>query len=438
MDDEATDTGAATTCHPEEGGGQGSQESAIAAPGWRTCFASLSLRHNYSNNRILGLMTWDMAAFASCSLLFAAILLALALQDVSALAAEGVAAEGGAALSGGSDGLGAEATRQAVGVVDVLLSGDFWASWRVEISFFLCRLVYALSALPYLVFHLPGIRTLLSHTFATGYTERGECVPHDSYGLSALAKWLEHALGTRELRDALNADEVERLERLCADAKLTLAGGGGEAHAAVAKGALDRKLKALEAELGKAFPPSHPAFAQIFPERLICLEYERSLAEARVARRRAALATQPRGARQTFATWDEHQSAKYGVAWQKDGSECSLCGGTFTFFKRRHHCRTCGRLCCNTCSRAKRVPPQGADVAKRACDRCVLADDKAASGEERPPPSASAEQAVADNSSGDEKGGLAHLATDVSSAAGALKDGFSTFAQDSGVAGAAP
>ena len=81
--------------------------------------------------------------------------------------------------------------------------------------------------------------------------------------------------------------------------------------------------------------------------------------------------------------------------------------------------------------------PRPPELAKRACDRCVLANDQMPSGESPPTPSA-AEAAAAESSSGDEKGGLAHLATDVSSAAGALKDGFSTFAQDSGVAGAAP
>ena len=422
-DSEAGATGAAAM------GSDGSEHAVVgdSNAGWAGCFAActqLTLRHNYGTNRILGLMKWDMLAFASCSALFFAILVALAAQDaatakraadsgdappVSATSLSELMGTAGARTgpkdTGGGDSGG------VISVLDVLLNGAFWASWRVEISFFLCRLVYALSALPYLVFHLPGIRTLLSHTFATGFTENGQCVPHDSHGLSAFTKWLEYALrrGPPTLRDTLSEAEMAKLERMLADAKSTLGGGGrgrrfgvgggadatgeggkeggneggGGGGGAVAKGVLDRKLKELEAELSRAFPPTHPAFPIIFPERLICREYESTLAEARVARRRAA-AKQTSGAKQTFATWDEHQSAKYGVQWQTDASECSLCGASFSFFKRRHHCRSCGRLCCNACSRARRVPHKGAEVAKRACDRCVLAESERKSPSSKP------------------------------------------------------
>jgi hypothetical protein len=61
-------------------------------------------------------------------------------------------------------------------VPDVLLDAAFWSDWRVEVAFFLCRMVYALSALPFVLFHFPGVRTLLSHTFATGFTPHGACV----------------------------------------------------------------------------------------------------------------------------------------------------------------------------------------------------------------------------------------------------------------------
>lgn len=38
--------------------------------------------------------------------------------------------------------------------------------------------------------------------------------------------------------------------------------------------------------------------------------------------------------------------------WQPDNelSACSICGNTFTFLNRRHHCRRCGRLVCGPCS----------------------------------------------------------------------------------------
>ena len=293
-------------------------------------------------------------AFAFCGALFALLVLVLASQDA--------AAAGGAPL------------------VDVLLSDAFWSNWRLEVGFFLVRLVYALSALPYLLFHLPGIRTLLSHTFATGYTEDGACVPCDMVGLSAFAKWLDGTIRRPEVLDQLTATELATLQRLLADARSCLA-------ARPSKGALDRKHKSLEQQLGALILPSHALFPTCFPERLLCLEYERAASEARAAKRRAILSSHPKKA----ATWDEHQSARYGVEWQKDAEsdECALCARRFTFFHRRHHCRQCGRLVCAGCSRARRLPAKGADVPKRACDRCVQAGDDA-------PPAAEGETAAAD------------------------------------------
>ena len=112
-------------------------------------------------------------------------------------------------------------------------------------------------------------------------------------------------------------------------------------------------------------------FATCFPERLICLEYEQAAAKARLAKKQA-LQREAQDAR-AFATWEEHQSAKYGVEWQadKDVKACSLCAQSFTLFNRKHHCRSCGRVVCNACSRARKVPPRGAQQPKRACDRCA-------------------------------------------------------------------
>ena len=38
--------------------------------------------------------------------------------------------------------------------------------------------------------------------------------------------------------------------------------------------------------------------------------------------------------------------------WQPDSevSECPICGRTFTFWYRKHHCRKCGRVVCTSCS----------------------------------------------------------------------------------------
>ena len=71
------------------------------------------------------------------------------------------------------------------------------------------------------------------------------------------------------------------------------------------------------------------------------------------------------------------------VPWEADKPVCSECDRLFTKIRRRHHCRLCGRNCCDDCapSRAFRAPPPGAsgDAATnaatvtqcRACVRCA-------------------------------------------------------------------
>ena len=51
---------------------------------------------------------------------------------------------------------------------------------------------------------------------------------------------------------------------------------------------------------------------------------------------------------------------------------CSICQVSFGFFTRRHHCRACGALCCDACSR-ERVQLQGWAFARRVCDPCFQA-----------------------------------------------------------------
>ncbi|ODV91258.1 hypothetical protein CANCADRAFT_57554 [Tortispora caseinolytica NRRL Y-17796] len=45
--------------------------------------------------------------------------------------------------------------------------------------------------------------------------------------------------------------------------------------------------------------------------------------------------------------------------WQadSDANQCPLCKAPFSFFNRRHHCRHCGRVVCNSCSTSRLVYP---------------------------------------------------------------------------------
>lgn len=60
--------------------------------------------------------------------------------------------------------------------------------------------------------------------------------------------------------------------------------------------------------------------------------------------------------------------------WLPDNKsdECQLCEATFSFFRRRHHCRSCGGLFCTSCSSRKDVVPHRGYYTKpvRVCDLC--------------------------------------------------------------------
>jgi hypothetical protein len=59
--------------------------------------------------------------------------------------------------------------------------------------------------------------------------------------------------------------------------------------------------------------------------------------------------------------------------WTDDASSssCALCASEFGFFRRRHHCRACGGLCCFECSsRQRAIPKLGLNSSERVCDLC--------------------------------------------------------------------
>eukprot|EP00939_MAST-03C_sp_MAST-3C-sp1_P002319 g2319.t1 len=67
-----------------------------------------------------------------------------------------------------------------------------------------------------------------------------------------------------------------------------------------------------------------------------------------------------------------HMSVKYNVEWECDGNDnrCAVCSVRFTLIRRRHHCRLCGNLVCDTCSQS-RLPTAYSGTLERACDECV-------------------------------------------------------------------
>ena len=410
-DDEA---GGAAAAHTSTCADQLGRALALCA-GWTS-------RQNYAANRLLHLLGWDVVAFGSCAALFGLLLLPLASQRVAAEQAAAAAAAATAAFNrtppaelGGPTFAG------------VLFSVGFWGSWRVEISFFLIRLVYALSALPFMIFHVPALRTLLSHTFATGYAPSGACVPADTSGLSSFLAWLEQLLASEPAASLAAAERMKiqaALEeaRQCLQPSGVLGGGGvGAPPRLPPKAVSQRKRADLLAVLEALIPRSHSLFPVLFPERQvcgmepqmcsrvvspsplspspplplqirphppiapillptqICLEYEARVRDDAARKRKSAVTAAKIDDRKTLQTWEEHQAAKYGLdSWQKDSETtlCTLCENPFNIWRRRHHCRSCGRLVCDACSRSRRVPHgSGHARVERACDRCAQEDE---------------------------------------------------------------
>ena len=51
--------------------------------------------------------------------------------------------------------------------------------------------------------------------------------------------------------------------------------------------------------------------------------------------------------------------------------QCHTCSSRFTLFLRKHHCRQCGRIFCDNCSRARRkLRNSPSDELVRVCDGC--------------------------------------------------------------------
>jgi len=52
---------------------------------------------------------------------------------------------------------------------------------------------------------------------------------------------------------------------------------------------------------------------------------------------------------------------------------CMGCGQTFSIVRRRHHCRSCGRVFCGKCSPNQvPLPRYGMDKPVRVCNRCYI------------------------------------------------------------------
>lgn len=68
----------------------------------------------------------------------------------------------------------------------------------------------------------------------------------------------------------------------------------------------------------------------------------------------------------------EIETGKVAPLWTPDAQSdrCNLCETEFSTFFRRHHCRQCGTLVCDSCSIHRILIPHVSDLPVRACDNC--------------------------------------------------------------------
>ncbi|XP_074270098.1 uncharacterized protein LOC141593048 [Silene latifolia] len=66
-----------------------------------------------------------------------------------------------------------------------------------------------------------------------------------------------------------------------------------------------------------------------------------------------------------------------GNNWVIDASHCQSCSSQFTFLNRKHHCRRCGGLFCNTCTQHRMVLRGQGDSPVRICEPCKKIEEAA-------------------------------------------------------------
>merc|ERR1712025_312022 len=76
----------------------------------------------------------------------------------------------------------------------------------------------------------------------------------------------------------------------------------------------------------------------------------------------------------SFAFLEQPQNGdfKQKVDWQTDksSSTCAVCSEKFFVFKRRHHCRKCGMIVCENCSKGRMILNAEEKIPVRVCDAC--------------------------------------------------------------------
>ncbi|KAG9510367.1 Pleckstrin-likey domain-containing family F member 2, partial [Fragariocoptes setiger] len=95
--------------------------------------------------------------------------------------------------------------------------------------------------------------------------------------------------------------------------------------------------------------------------------------------------------------------SSYAPTWIPDTevSTCMICKKTqFGVITRKHHCRKCGRIVCNTCSSRRFLLPHQSNKPVRVCDPCFVSLSETPSSPTASSPDASKDEEFVDSDDG--------------------------------------
>ena len=141
---------------------------------------------NFSgDNRMVVLLFWDLLCFGGIGSLYVWSLKYLAENPDLLSAADPYEFSCQAYGEGCSHNTSSNATSAWAETVNgtktfVIRDLDPWTNWQAQITLHVCRVLFSISSLPFLLFMVPFLRTIFTHTSPTGYTKQGECVLLDT------------------------------------------------------------------------------------------------------------------------------------------------------------------------------------------------------------------------------------------------------------------
>ena len=172
-----------------------------------------------------------------------------------------------------------------------VLNGSAWLTWRAQLTFYIVKLLFALSAAPFTLLLFGQLHKLFSSAEPTGYTPAGRLARMDTNGLSNYLAWLrEEVLDSvrfeEELREDFKQPDIAKLHRAVEEAEHFLIRAWERPHSAP-KETRTRKeeLIKLLASIITRDTASDALYAHCFPDRVLLEQFSACRLRAQRQRR---------------------------------------------------------------------------------------------------------------------------------------------------------